>query len=493
MPANPPSPTARRPQVCSIRGVNAGASPAGWLHKAVRSLELSVVFAGAANLTLMTDMHIQAIGMSFDSARPTADPTSDSTVTVKLNMPWSFPQTVLNTSMTLQLRSLGGSLLGVSDVPMVPVAHDLATNVLTISSSSPMHIVDSDAFALLLSSLMIQDSVTLLVTGLANPVSSSAAGVMQLTNIPFHQLVTLRGMSNLQHPPAAVSALDMHDASANTMAMSSSVQLSNPSSISASMGRISLELVYKGVAMAVVTIADFRIVPGQNAFTVAGVYTRPSPENEPLSAEFLSNYIDGVACDVVIRGFAGSSDIPVVAAAMASFSSPTSLPGQTDHLLAGGTMDLTHWSILSFYDIPTSLKIVNTFSIPVHIVASDCAVIACKTMNPSGNSCDEWSSGEVGRWTPDTISTTDPAKMIVVPPHTPPAQPYSAPEYTSKMNGISWDSLVVFVNSLKAGGALIKVDGQLTVMINGEAGYRQSLHFVETNVPIVLKVVNPKP
>jgi len=322
-------------------------------------------------------------------------------------------------------------------------------------------------------------SVGLQLSGTAETIADTNMGQLFLQDVPFQGPTALTGFNSFSDPPCEVESIDISSGAPDTVALVTSVIVTNPSSITASMGGVMLELWSDdslgeeySVKLGSVTVDDFALVPGENYFSgVEGVYQ--TPLNSPQAGvDFLSNYMSGFNQRVLLKGAAdgSSTNIDLLKEALAAFNSATELEGLKDPLVIYAVLQFPpFWDL---FNVPTTMTIRNPFAAEIRLVGASLQLFVCNSY-ASSSSCASYGNQPIGTFTNDVIDfTVGPNEVFVAPTH------------KANLNGISLDVLRALWDAGVGSGALVRATGNIDVQIGG---FEERLYYETTDVPACLE------
>jgi len=240
------------------------------------------------------------------------------------------------------------------------------------------------------------------------------------------------------------------------------------------------------VKLGVLTIPNFALTANLNGTSVTtfsklkAIYTKPPgsdlqpPPGSDAAAgrKFLSDFVQGLAQTVVIRGAADGSgtSIDLLKAAVAGFRTTSTAPGLKEHnLLQRGIMHLP--AIWNLYDVPTDLVVQNPLSATMTMTSSRCDIIPCNKYDDT-HACTEYDTKAVGWYTDGTLKEVVPAK----------GSKQLASHSVNMYSILSPDALKTLFDAGDA-GAVIRLSGNMTFLVGTCA---IAVDYSQSGVPVCL-------
>eukprot|EP00004_Rigifila_ramosa_P020511 TRINITY_DN5328_c0_g2_i1.p1 TRINITY_DN5328_c0_g2~~TRINITY_DN5328_c0_g2_i1.p1 ORF type:complete len:1056 (-),score=252.08 TRINITY_DN5328_c0_g2_i1:160-3093(-) len=341
------------PSNVTVRGVSSSLGVA-WLNTAVSTMEIATVLNGSTT-ALVTGLQIPTLDLMFNGAE---NPIASASLAVSFDNPFGISLNVTAMSMDSVLSYAGADYAGLS-VPMTSAR--TSGSVISCSfAGATLQISDASAFSALLVPGLNNATVTTGVVATATATAVLAIGSITLTGLHVSDAVTLAGMNQLSVPPIVVSGLDVTDGSPARIGITASSVVTNPSSLTVSTGPLQLSIIYSGVQVSTVGLADFDLRSGANTLALAGNYTESY--NAAVAKEFLSRYLCGQASSISLVAVVGSWQVPFLDNALSLFVSHTTLAGMTPGLIVHAQMHFNLITYLSSSNIPTNIFMRNPFS-----------------------------------------------------------------------------------------------------------------------------------
>jgi hypothetical protein len=216
--------------------------------------------------------------------------------------------------------------------------------------------------------------------GTAAPTVTTAIGALSLSGVRIDQQVRLLGMNNLTSPPAVVNSGSIYNTSANSVQLTVSITVFNPSSLSGNLGPVSLDIIYQGLSFVVTQVNPLAVAQGYNTLNATGVLTLPDPQTNPgdyqIALSVLARFLSGRDTNVTLSGSLASSPSPLLAPAFAGFSAASTFPGLPGKLIENGTLYLDIFNIGTH--APGRLWANNPLDVQLTLLDANLTVYYCK-------------------------------------------------------------------------------------------------------------------
>jgi hypothetical protein len=483
-------------QTTKVVGKDAGSSAVGWLNDVVNGLELSTTFPGAGpGFSVLTGVEVQAMSMDLS---PDKDPQVSGTIQATMQMPQDVDLSIISDvkSADMELDMIDpdtGKAMGHLSIDASSISLQYKSGQLTASfTTTTMSVTDSETFSKVIKQLLLTPQKEIKMSGTASPTVLTNMGTLSLKSVPFSSSATLRGFNGFADPNTGkslmqVNSLDVVGGKDGNMNLVVDAQVVNPSNVAASMGAVSLELWTSGdgaaVKLGTLQIDDFSLGANNDGTAVThfpkiqAVYTPPtgSPSAEAAGRKFLSNFVQGVAQAVEIRGAVdgSSTNIKLLKLALESFKTTSTAPGlstPSPGLLLFGLMYIPKpWSL---YDLPTALTVQNPLTADMNFRLSHCDIYACNKFSSDNKACEEYYNESTGYYSPDNIAEVVPGRgQHVLKTH------------TVKLYKLLTPEMIKTFFTSSAGGSFIRLKGYFEMSIGDT---QITVDYEESGVPICL-------
>ncbi len=359
-----------------------------------------------------------------------------------------------------------GSRVGETQVSdLVPVG------VLSMTlTPTALGILDAAGFSRLLSAVLANATVALGLAGTASPRVTLNIGTLALTGVAVNQVVELQGMGGFLDPPVVVTQGELFNTSSTGVDLFVNFNLTNPAPISGRLGPITLGIEYNGANFITATLNPFVVTRGVNERTAAGRFqpkdARVDPVNNALAREALSRYLRGIDTPITVRGSAASSPNPLIAAALQSFTSAATFPGNPVPLIVNGTLMLAGLYVRPSDNktfVPGVLVSDNTLAVNLQITRASLFVYLCDGQTSSTECTGGVYTNPIGFFSEagdlERAPIKVPAKSIFA------SQPYNI-TLVASVGSLA----TIGVDTLFYGNILGKLSGNLTTALSGVNG-----------------------
>jgi hypothetical protein len=180
--------------------------------------------------------------------------------------------------------------------------------------------------------------------GVAAPTVSLPIGNLSITNVTIYQPTLAPGMNGLSNPPISITAVNITAADATGISIDVTLNITNPSVVSGTLGPVALDLYYGVVKVTTVALPNLVVTTGENLLVASSFFVLPDPVANAsayaATVDFLSNYLCQRTSVISMMGSLTSSPYPVLQPAFSRLSTVTVFPGLATRLLANGTLYL---------------------------------------------------------------------------------------------------------------------------------------------------------
>jgi hypothetical protein len=322
------------------------------------------------------------------------DPTNVNKVYVtgRLSVLFELPSNVqmtfkaLTTSIDYTMRFNNGPNMGQMILHDLPVEHNQTTNELLMSfNRQELIVLNEAAFQQFAANLVLTNSVSVTIEGLAAAVAEVRIGDITLTDIPVRDTLHLVGYDRFDNGLLSIDEVDITGAlSSNELALGVKTKITNPSVVNILHGgRLSLDLceLQSGISLGLVIIDPFYLRPqGNNTILNAGGSFKITQQNSAIAQQFISRMISGSDNNVELRGTlpdnSVGTSVPLLSAAIAGLRIRTGVPGLYGERTLVREVRLKKLSVLQIAGIPTGIVktlssrilLKNPFSAPLAVI-----------------------------------------------------------------------------------------------------------------------------
>jgi hypothetical protein len=223
-------------------------------------------------------------------------------------------------------------------------------------------------------SFLSQADVPFALVSKADALSTLSIGNVTVQGVDLNQNVSIKGLKNLQGY-MNIDEVSITGGFFNGIQMVLHMTINNPSDAYLDLGRVSLDLFYKGVHMGNSTLPSFIVQPGPNHNMFVQSNFVASAEHPNLAREFLQRYVAGDALQVSLSGASNATDYPYLQSGFSNFTTSLTIPPLNATLV---TFALLHFDPILFLEsktIPTNMNVSNPFDTEVQMVGSNVAVL----------------------------------------------------------------------------------------------------------------------
>lgn len=429
-----------------------------WLNDAITALSVEAVVPGRKNYHAIVSMVV--VDLSMDLTPEDGTPIANGTMKAFYEPPFGFPFTFINVSIDIDM-----SFNGTNVAHMLLPWHGLETfpeeKAFQVSVTGlPVHVTDAYQFSQFMLALFLSKHTTAGLTGTAEANVDCNLGIVPMSGVPFSNTLYLNGTNRFQTPPVSVADLNLEGGKPGFAYISLQVNITNPSSASLLIGRLVLSLIYNDTYVGNGTIENMIFNKGLNSYAVQGVFVQLE-SNREAARDFLSQFVQGHALPVVLKGTMDSTNISLLQLAMANLEAPATLPGFDKKLIVFAQLIFDLGAILTG-QIPAQLTVFNPFDTDIAITAVRVNVMY---------------KGGIIAWIDKTLPPEDP---IIAKNHS-----YSVtPVMYGKIQGVSIDFFRTLTGTIK-----VDVNGTMDVEVG--TGFTATLDYIQTNISASFKAPPP--
>ena len=359
--------------------------------------------SGATTSTLSTASSSSSANYLFADAVPMFGGVVFSLVHLPFSIPVSIDTADVSLDMVDPSTGVHAVRLVLRSQPVVYVQFDNATdpgdgNAPIVGSLSmtippmPLLVLDAPALSGLITQLLLGEFADILLTGHASPTVVTAVGNLSISNVSVSQVVRVAGLRGFSFPPPVVYDVELTDTTPTSAVIACSLQLTNPTVISGSLGPVQLNLGYAGAVLGTATVENLAVVPGVNILRASGTFSVPDPAIDPVGnarvVAFVSRYLSRVDSIIQLLGTSSSSPISLLAPAFAALNTTSMFPGIPSPLVVNGTL----YADIDISNIPTSanasLTLNNSLAVDIALTNASVTLYMCATVNAGDFSCD---------------------------------------------------------------------------------------------------------
>ncbi len=316
-------------------------------------------------------------------------------VTGRLLVVFELPSNVhmtfkaLTTSINYTMRFNNGPNMGQMILYDLLVEHNQITNELLMSFyKQELIVLNETLFQEFAANLVLTNSVSVMIGGLAAALAEVRIGNITLTHIPVNDTLHLVGYNRFDNGLLNIDEIDLTEALSSTqLALYVKTKIDNPSVVNIlNGGRLSLDLceASSGISLGLVIIDPFYLEPQGNSTQLnAGGIFMITEDNSAVAQQFISRMVCGLDNDVELRGKLSDESIgtsvPLLSMAIAGLRIRTRVPGLYGERTLVREVLLKKLNALQIIGIPLGLvktlssriRLRNPFSTPLTVTGMD--------------------------------------------------------------------------------------------------------------------------
>ena len=264
-------------------------------------------------------------------------------VTGRLSVLFELPSNVnmtfkaLITSIDYTMRFNNGPDMGQMILYDLPVEHNQITNELFMNfDKQELIVLNETEFQQFAADLVLTNSVSVTIAGLAAADAEVRIGNITLTDIPVKDTLHLVGYDRFDNGRLTIDEVDIAGALSSTeLALRVKTKIMNPSVVNIlNGGRLSLDMseLPSGTSLGLVIIDPFYLQPqGNDTLLNAGGAFKITPQNAEIARQFISRMISGENNNVELRGTLSDNSVgtsvPLLSTAIAGLRIRAVVPG----------------------------------------------------------------------------------------------------------------------------------------------------------------------
>ena len=331
----------------SVRGLTASTFDAPWLQSAISALNLEVPLQLPKRDPLLQDIEVDRMAVRFGGSEHTGGPLLSAQIRARLALPFSVRLDVTSADLSLFISGglvghTAGQAFAFVGCNGVDIECDGVSGQVNITlSDAPLRVLDEAALDEFVRAQFQEALVMLSVEGNVSVTAAMQFGGIRLRDVPVTSSLVVRGMAGLNTPPVEVSGVQVYPAhSPIELPVSMTVGIFNPSDLDIALGDVTFVLFVTDCMTATaaevasfgeVSLAGVVLRQGWNRFPANGTFSA-SRVSESCGEEFLSNYVNGRASNVTLRG--GWSRVPVIQSLLRAFETSIKTPGLANALVS---------------------------------------------------------------------------------------------------------------------------------------------------------------
>lgn len=364
------------------------AAAAPWLSDAVKHLSISVplkqqppqnVTGNVSPLIQnvnVTQMYVEVPPVNSTGQAPPDPYFSAGSVVVDFKMPFDFPINVTSNQQSIDVYD-GDILLGHMETAWIPASNEanpsqiimiLPRTQLVLERNTPQGL--NGAFPDFLTKLFRGTSGQFEMRGFATVKANTGVGRVTLSNIPFKQVLSVKGMQTLtavkddgRKTNPIIRGLRVNKATPDTVHMETDIVLYSVGSIGNNLGDVRLELFLMKpyVQIGYTILPNLTVLTGDN-FITCRTYLQPKSEEARVAVEgMVSDYINGKAVDVRMLGTNMSTPNALISDAISYLNLTAPLNGMTDRLVQSALLKINPFTTAFTHKGQTQFRCKNPF------------------------------------------------------------------------------------------------------------------------------------
>ncbi|KAI8071002.1 hypothetical protein BC940DRAFT_345216 [Gongronella butleri] len=312
-----------------------------WLTNAFKTLEVdNVALPGPKTKpNLIQSITIGNLGLDFTGSDQWKPDASSTSIQAAIKNPFGFPLGVASIAMDARMTS-GSNTLAELNLPTQKASTDTATEVVTTQFSGVPLVIPSDSqdtFASFVKVLATSKNTSIGLVGTAGALATTAIGNIQLNGVAFDVTTSMAGT-------AKILSFSVTGGTKDYAIAKGSVELTNPSQVSISLGSISFEIQSQGTKIATVLADNVTLKPGVNQLN--GVTLQMGgPTN--IFGPVLTRYFTNQQSPLAVLGTPDSTKLKPLQQGLAAIRATTVLPGVEANILLGATVSMSLEELLA--------------------------------------------------------------------------------------------------------------------------------------------------
>ena len=190
-------------------------------------------------------------------------------------------------------------------LPPQPVPpEEQGESILTITVATVARVTNA-GFARLVSDFMAQDNLEITLAAKISANVTTALGPLAIADVPVSQAMVLPGAGGFQD--VQVLSFDVAGRAQQVLGVSLKARIWNPSNLAASLGAVSMELLFHGECLGQVFTANLELAPGANVLEFSGAVLPQSASGVDALGTLVAGYLRGDVVEPSVRGVRASS------------------------------------------------------------------------------------------------------------------------------------------------------------------------------------------
>ncbi|KAL1921322.1 uncharacterized protein VTP21DRAFT_11038 [Calcarisporiella thermophila] len=344
-----------------------------WLSSAFQSLKLELILPGIQNFNALNSISLLNTELVLTKETAYSPIFSSTDVFATFSLPFNVPVDITQNAPTFTARYMGRDMASIKSgyVPVVTDPRPGGGSLHTILSPAPLMVLPGsrDLFNKFLTQLTVSASVELEFIGTIDLVANSAVGVLTLYKLPVQVKSSIPGLQGLVARPSVIESVDVVGGTRDTLMSETIHYVYNPSNNTATLGDISLDVLYEDAKIGYALIKGFKVVPGLNRVQVSLGLTAKNGGNFEKLVALLNAFISNQQPLASVKGTTSSTDIESLKEAVSQLVLSSKLPA-VSNLVALVKIRILLSTLLDRI-AQASVVINNQFSAPISILTVD--------------------------------------------------------------------------------------------------------------------------
>eukprot|EP01130_Rhizamoeba_saxonica_P016189 TRINITY_DN7437_c0_g1_i2.p1 TRINITY_DN7437_c0_g1~~TRINITY_DN7437_c0_g1_i2.p1 ORF type:complete len:1016 (-),score=181.67 TRINITY_DN7437_c0_g1_i2:85-2781(-) len=338
-----------------------------WMESLIKNMHISTVLPGAKNITLISGVNLESLGLKF---RPGELPLMNGTAEAFFNFPNNFliPWNIFSLKINLLMLVNNSKMLDIT-IPYIPCDGNNTSKKAVFSiENARVNIQNTSLFEDFLVVLFLHEQVQLKVQGISSGKVATNMGNITIIDVPFSSELSLKGMNHFAPPDITITKVDLNAATKDTLIFVLDLQITNPSSAFLDSGWMALQIYFDDKFIGNGSMPSFAIKLGKNVFhTESTIFVDPS--NEVVIRKLLSNYMNGVDQQVIVKGTEDCTHIPYLKKAISLLSTVSAFPGLSERMIEYAHVEFSShiWEGQVYIEI----YMINPFNLDMDIIGID--------------------------------------------------------------------------------------------------------------------------
>ncbi|UZJ55969.1 hypothetical protein CBS101457_005289 [Exobasidium rhododendri] len=351
-----------------IQGDYAGPADVLWLNNGIKVLKVTVSLP-SQEFQVIRLISLNQLSLFFTVPTAYAPQSDSSNTTANFFLPFGFPLDIssINGPFTINYNDAD---VGVLNIPASPATTDVEARILTLMFTNvPLAVLNNahQLFSTFVADFTKGTQVTLNLHGTASAVANTAAGTLNIADIPFNLDTNLLGLQNLDAQPALVSNLDVVHGYPTYLMITVDTALYNPSDTTVGAGDVAFAVLFQNDVIGTALINDIVLVPGTNEIPTQINYMPIGTTNVASGQLLLENYVQNVTSAALVQGNSQTTPIESLQEGLGGIALNTNIPPLEKLIVTQASLvvpkDIAQTGIAM-----TSVTVANPFTASINII-----------------------------------------------------------------------------------------------------------------------------